>query len=114
MRFAGFDLERELRTRWVRWTLLIWAAIALWYLWYRWAPINALSLSDTDDKVRGSMLLGDLYNPALRGGKGDAAKAKSHYDAALDVLVPTRGHVPNASMRGLRSEIMRRKSALGS
>lgn len=52
MRFAGFDLERELRTRWVRWTLLIWAAIAIWYIWYRWGPINALSLSDTDDNMR--------------------------------------------------------------
>lgn len=52
MRFAGFDLGLELRTRWVRWTLLIWAAIAIWYLWYRWGPINALALSDTDDNMR--------------------------------------------------------------
>ena len=52
MRFAGFGLERELRTHWVRWTLLAWAAIAIWYLWYRWGPINALSLSDTDDNMR--------------------------------------------------------------
>lgn len=52
MRFAGFDLERELRTRWVRWTLLAWVAIAAWYLWYRWGPVNALALSDTDDNMR--------------------------------------------------------------
>jgi len=52
MRFAGFDLGLELRTRWVRWTLLAWAAIAIWYLWYRWGPINALALSDTDDNMR--------------------------------------------------------------
>lgn len=52
MRFAGFDLGLELRTRWVRWTLLIWAGIAIWYLWYRWGPINALALSDTDDNMR--------------------------------------------------------------
>ncbi|HEV7288287.1 AcrB/AcrD/AcrF family protein [Sphingomonas sp.] len=51
-RFAGFDLERELRTHWVRWTLLAWAVIGGWYLWQRWGLVNALALSDTDDNMR--------------------------------------------------------------
>ncbi|RYD62212.1 MAG: AcrB/AcrD/AcrF family protein, partial [Sphingomonadales bacterium] len=51
-RFAGFDLDRELRTHWVRWTLLAWAVIAGWYLWQRWGLVNALALSDTDDNMR--------------------------------------------------------------
>ncbi|QDX28219.1 AcrB/AcrD/AcrF family protein [Sphingomonas suaedae] len=38
--------------RWVRWTLLAWAAIAGWYLWQRWGYVNALGLGDTDDNMR--------------------------------------------------------------
>ncbi len=69
-------------------------------------------LEDPYYKMRGGMLLGDLYNPSLRGGKGDAAKAKSHYDAALAALVPGEGQVATGPIRGLRAEILRRKSAL--
>ncbi len=49
---SGFDLERELDTHWLRWTLLAWGVIAGWYLWDRWGQINALGLSDTDDNMR--------------------------------------------------------------
>lgn len=49
---SGFDLERELDRHWLRWTLLAWAVIAGWYLWDRWAHINALALGDTDDNMR--------------------------------------------------------------
>lgn len=48
----GFDLESELSTRWLRWTLLAWGVIAGWYLWDRWGQINALGLGDTDDNMR--------------------------------------------------------------
>lgn len=50
--FRGFDLQRELATHWLRWTLLVWAVIAGWYLWDRWGLVNALALGDTDDNMR--------------------------------------------------------------
>lgn len=49
---SGFDLERELDMHWLRWTLLAWVVIAGWYLWDRWAQVNALALGDTDDNMR--------------------------------------------------------------
>ncbi len=48
----GFDLEREVSTHWLRWTLLAWGVIVGWFLWDRWGGINALALSDTDDNMR--------------------------------------------------------------
>ncbi|WP_310099599.1 AcrB/AcrD/AcrF family protein [Sphingomonas sp. BE138] len=32
--------------------MLAWAAIAIWYVWQRWAAIQWLSLGDTDDNMR--------------------------------------------------------------
>lgn len=69
-------------------------------------------MSDQYYKVRGSMLLGDLYNPAMHAGKGDAGKAAGHYDTALKGLVPGEGKVASAALRSLRAEISRRKAQL--
>jgi len=69
--------------------------------------------ADAYYKVRGSMLLGDLYNPNMGTGEGrDGAKARSHYDAALEALKPADGKVLNAALRGLRGEISRRRAQL--
>ncbi|MEG3180958.1 AcrB/AcrD/AcrF family protein [Sphingomonas sp. LT1P40] len=51
-RFSGFDLETEISTHWLRWTLLVWGVIVGWFLWDRWGGINGLALSDTDDNMR--------------------------------------------------------------
>ncbi len=61
-------------------------------------------------KLRGQMLLGDLFNPAM-GGK-DATKAGTYYDQALSTLTPAEGTVFNQSLRTLRGEIARRKAQL--
>lgn len=49
---TGFDLERELVSHWLRWTVLAWGVIAGWYLWDRWGQVSALALGDTDDNMR--------------------------------------------------------------
>ncbi|MGK6322316.1 AcrB/AcrD/AcrF family protein [Sphingomonas sp. DT-51] len=37
---------------WLRLSLLVWVAIAAWFMWKRWAAIHWLSLGDTDDNMR--------------------------------------------------------------
>lgn len=64
--------------------------------------------SDLYFKVRGQMLLGDLYS----GPGGDKAKAQEHYAGALSSLVPGEGQVLPASLRALRGEINRRQAQL--
>lgn len=65
--------------------------------------------SDTYYRVRGKMLLGDLYNPNMGTAKGkNNASAKKHYKSALAVLVPAEGQVLGTAMRALRTEIHRR------
>ena len=51
-------------THWRRWYWLIWAAIALYMLWYKWAAIHWFSLSDPDDNMRFAQVR------ALLGGQG--------------------------------------------
>ncbi len=63
-------------------------------------------------KVRAQVLLGDLYNPSFGTKAADSAKAKQHYDAALEALTPTGDQVFNTSLRALRSEIKRRQALL--
>ncbi len=68
------------------------------------------ALDDLYYKVRGAMLLGDLQNPSM-GGK-DAAKAKGHYEKALELLKPAEGQVFTQALRTLRGEISRRRAQL--
>jgi hypothetical protein len=64
-------------------------------------------------RVRGNMLLGDLYNPNMGEAKGkDGSKAKKFYTSALAVLVPAEGQVVSTSMRALRAEIHRRHALI--
>lgn len=43
---------RHLDRHWVRLSLVVWFALACWYLWDRWGAVRWLSLSDTDDNMR--------------------------------------------------------------
>ncbi|WP_431468914.1 AcrB/AcrD/AcrF family protein [Sphingosinithalassobacter sp. LHW66-3] len=50
--WGGCRLDRELDRHWLRWALLAWAAVAVWYLWQRWPQVQWLALGDTDDNMR--------------------------------------------------------------
>ena len=64
-------------------------------------------------RVRGNVLLGDLYSPRVGKADGkDAGKAKEYYEAALDALKPGEGQVATESIRALRAEIKRRQALL--
>lgn len=68
-------------------------------------------MSDLYYKVRGELLLGDLYNPGHGQGEGRSAeKAQEHYKAALEALTPGEGKVLTSALRGLRGEIARRSA----
>ena len=45
-------IEAELDRNWIRLTLLVWACVLLFYVWYDWNYIRWLSLGDTDDNMR--------------------------------------------------------------
>lgn len=71
------------------------------------------AVSDAYYQMRGSMLLGDLYNPAMGKPEGkDAGKAGEYYDQALKALVPGEGQILPPAVRSLRAEIHRRKATL--
>lgn len=65
-------------------------------------------------RVRGQVLLGDLYNPNFGGDKGaDVSKAKSHYEEALKALTPSsEQQILSETLRNLRGEIRRRQALL--
>ena len=46
------DLVVEFDRHWIRYALLAWLCVALWYLFDRWGQIQALGLGDTDDNMR--------------------------------------------------------------
>jgi hypothetical protein len=45
-------LAAELDRHWIKLTTIAWVAIAVFYVWKRWAAIHWLSLGDTDDNMR--------------------------------------------------------------
>jgi tetratricopeptide (TPR) repeat protein len=64
-------------------------------------------------KVRGHVLLGDLYNPNfVKSGSGNAAQSREHYAAALNALTPTEGQTLTVSLKALRGELTRRRALL--
>ncbi|RZM28903.1 MAG: hypothetical protein EOP67_39045, partial [Sphingomonas sp.] len=46
------SLTRTLERDWVRWSLIAWGLIALYYVINRWTGIHFLQLGDTDDNMR--------------------------------------------------------------
>ncbi len=50
--FGGFRLDDELDREWLRWMLLFWLGVVVWFLWQRQGNIHWLMLSDTDDNMR--------------------------------------------------------------
>ncbi|MEN2787688.1 AcrB/AcrD/AcrF family protein [Sphingomonas qilianensis] len=49
---TGLWLKSELDRHWLRFTLIAWAILLLWFVWDRWHMIQWLSLGDTDDNMR--------------------------------------------------------------
>ncbi|URW74929.1 AcrB/AcrD/AcrF family protein [Sphingomonas donggukensis] len=45
-------LEGEANRHWLRWTLLAWAVVAVFWLTTRWGAVHWLGLGDTDDNMR--------------------------------------------------------------
>lgn len=50
--FGGLRLDEELGRHWLRWTLLFWLGVVVWFLWQRWGQVTWLALGDTDDNMR--------------------------------------------------------------
>jgi tetratricopeptide (TPR) repeat protein len=73
-------------------------------------------LSESADlyyKVRGHMLLGNLYNPNFaKSGSGNAAQSREHYAAALNALTPSEGQTLTVPLKALRGELTRRQALL--
>ncbi|WP_284053734.1 AcrB/AcrD/AcrF family protein [Stakelama marina] len=51
-RAALGGLQRQVDRHWLRWSILIWLMIAVFYFWQRWPYIYWLALRDTDDNMR--------------------------------------------------------------
>ena len=45
-------LADELDRRWIALTLIVWLAVAIWYVWNDWNMVRWLALGDTDDNMR--------------------------------------------------------------
>ena len=49
---SGFQIRTELDRHWLRWTVVAWAVLLVWFVWDRWFALQWLSLGDTDDNMR--------------------------------------------------------------